>query len=96
MTRGSEWAWNNLHNTLPDGFTAGYEEHGVAGALSIGIALDHGNVRTWPEGNLHTAPHDSALISFLMELLRQLVPLGTAGRMDIAAYHDALTEWGGA
>lgn len=96
VTRHSEWAWGNLSNTLAQALADGAQEHGAEGRLTVGLALDGGSFREWPLGHLHISAQGTAMISFLMELLRQLEPIGTAGRLDITAYHDALTEWGGA
>jgi hypothetical protein len=96
VARNSEWAWGNLANTLAQALAAGADTYGPESQLTMGLALDGGSFREWPVGHLDISAQATAMISFLMELLRQLEPLGTAGRLDISAYHDALTEWGGA
>ncbi|WP_114594477.1 DUF6602 domain-containing protein [Euzebya pacifica] len=90
----SEWAWGNLHDTLATALHDGVAEYGEEGRLSLGTAVAAGSFREHPPGYLHIAQQPIAMISFLMELLRQLEPIATAGRMDIEAYHAALGAWG--
>jgi hypothetical protein len=95
VTRHSDWSWENLANTLGEALADGAAAHGAAGKLTLGVAVDRGSFREWPIGHQHISEQETAMISLLMELLRQLEPMGTAGRLDIARYHDALSEWGG-